>query len=165
MKLSRDARRDNLFNRFFLSVPALQLLICMQLPNVWPNKLNSLASRQTRSWMAFTELGTVCVCGWSHHSVCGPLETPALKDWFDWKQKNDAAGNQSELNFRKLLMAFHFIHKDAFSKAFLTSSYIWIEFATHTSSMIAENRIWREKKILGGSSSRLKSLSSLNAIG
>ena len=39
MKLSRGARRDNLFNRFF-RCPSALALICMKLFNICANKLS-----------------------------------------------------------------------------------------------------------------------------
>ena len=40
MKLSRGARRDNLFNSFFFRCPSALALICMKLFNVYANKLS-----------------------------------------------------------------------------------------------------------------------------
>jgi len=40
MKLSRGARRDNLFNSFFFRCPSALALICMKLFNVCANKLS-----------------------------------------------------------------------------------------------------------------------------
>jgi len=82
MKLSRGARRDNLFNTFF-RCPSALALICMKLVNVSANKLSlSLSLSLSPLYMCITwRTGDVVQAVGHRRSICLLIELHAWKGW------------------------------------------------------------------------------------